>query len=162
MFSSTSQRKVLLSLLLIKNLTCTCTSQSVSLVTKAKKKKKICLNANYQYRLYSMNPPVKSANRLHIYTEVFALFKKSTGVMPLSNELVKINEEVNIKWYLQSCKYTSLRQNTVKKNISEKTFQIHTHTHTHICKYVHLQIYTLCCIWSGLRQIYIPVLKCME
>lgn len=39
--------------------------------------------------------------------------------MPLSNELVKINEEANI--HFQSGKYTSLIQMAIKKNISEKT-----------------------------------------
>lgn len=38
------------------------------------------------------------------------------GVLSLSNELVKINEEANVKWHLQSGKYTNLAVNTSKEH----------------------------------------------
>lgn len=39
----------------------------------------------------------------------FSYLKNKCADMLLSNALIKINKEANIKWHLYSCKYTSLK-----------------------------------------------------
>ena len=80
------------------NLTNIRTLQNLSIVTKAKNEKKICLKANYQYKIHTMNPPQLRVSMDFIFRlKLLPYLKKSIGAMPLSNELVKINEEANIK-----------------------------------------------------------------
>ena len=65
--------------------------------------------------------------------------------MPLSNELIKINEDVSIKRHLLSGKYTSLIVNTYRREHYLTGIKCKNILNIYVCKEIYISIYIHIC-----------------
>lgn len=141
-FSNTLHGKQLFSLLLVKHLKYVYMFQSLSIVTKAKKKNSHKIV--HQHKLYE-SIIVECQWVSYLDWNFLPHVKNQWGVMPLSNELIKINEDVSIKRHLLSGKYTSLIVNTYRREHYLTGIKCKNILNIYVCKEIYISIYIHIC-----------------